>query len=117
MTDVCMHAVRESYMDRSRIIDSSLVLEDPPEDEEDPWADLDGSAAAMEPQEWRPIRQLPVSSEEAMSNNSDMQLVFFGTSAGRMSRYRCVLNQSTALGGKPFAETVGMGDLAAVGAF
>ena len=77
-------------MDRSRSLDASLVLEDLPEEEPDPWADLDGKAA--EPQEWRPVRQLRVSSEEAFSNNSDMQLVFFGTSASRMSRYRWACN-------------------------
>ena len=81
--------MRESYLDRSRTIDAALVLEDEPEEEPDPWAELDGLAAARLAQEWRPVRQLPVSSEEAMSNNSDMQLVFFGTSAGRMSRFRC----------------------------
>ena len=76
-------------MDRSRTIDAALVLEeDMPEEEEDPWAELDRAAAAREPQQWRPVRKLPVSSEEAMSNNGGLQLVFFGTSAGRMSRYR-----------------------------
>lgn len=88
---VCMRAVRESYLDRSRTLDASLVLEDLPEEEEDPWSEGDASRGAREPQEWRPVRQLHVSSEEALSNNSDMQLVFFGTSAGRMSRYRCAL--------------------------
>ena len=81
--------MRESFLDRSRTLDAALVLEDLPEEEEDPWSEGDASRNAREHQEWRPVRQLHVSSEEALSNNSDMQLVFFGTSAGRMSRFRC----------------------------
>ena len=90
-SSVCLRAVRESYLDRSRILDASLVLEDLPEEEQDLWSEGHDFRAAREPQEWRPVRQLHVSSEEALSNNSDLQLVFFGTSAGRMSRYRCTL--------------------------
>lgn len=89
--------MRESYLDRSRTLDASLVLEDLPGEEQDPWSEGDDISAAREPREWQPVRQLHVSSEEALSNNSDLQLVFFGTSAGRMSRYRCASESTRVL--------------------
>lgn len=35
------------------------------------------------------VRELDPSSEEAIANSSDMQLVFFGTSAQRPTKARC----------------------------